>query len=47
MSVSETGLAIKKYADALSALGKELQCPICMSLMINSNMLNCGHAFCR
>ena len=35
------------FADALHDFGRELACPICMSLMKKAQMGPCGHVFCK
>jgi hypothetical protein len=36
----------RAFADTLHALGQELKCPICLSLMSSPRILACGHTFC-
>jgi len=38
---------VKELADHIVDLGKELRCPVCLSLMGDPTQCPCGHVFCK
>ena len=38
---------VKQLADHIVELGKELRCPVCLSLMGDPTQCPCGHVFCK
>ncbi|KAK8798095.1 hypothetical protein WA171_005620 [Blastocystis sp. BT1] len=47
MNEADADSKVHDLAEALSALGKELLCPICLCLLEDPVRLSCNHSFCK